>query len=228
MFKVRLLRFVESLIFFLSVIIALLTFVAFVLSILAGFICIELLTAQATIFTASTGSAFFLHNLKLKRIDRAHKLYEEFENADYRQARKLLRALREPYEKGEITPVHLEKLIYNDRIDTQVKKLKEICGFSDEEQEKLLESLIFTFNFWEKVYIEIVRGYSDEWYLREQLFGVFIIQYERFHFWLKKYIKSNVPLQYSHFKDFYVYAKRVTNNSNLTLSQKIRKWWCAV
>ena len=58
-----------------------------------------------------TAVAFFLYNLRLKRIDRAHKLCEEFEGADYKLARRLCRALKETHESGKMTPDFFQKLL---------------------------------------------------------------------------------------------------------------------
>lgn len=233
MFKVRLLRFVGIAIFIIAALGALVAFGYFCYIFVVNFKNlpdqknVNSLTALATVFSAMTAVAFFLYSLRLKNIDRAHKLCEEFEGSDYRQARRLLRALREPSENGEISNDILRKLLNNNWNDEEIKKLRDKYNLT-ENYSCFQESLIFTFNYWERMYIEIVRGHSNEWYLREQLFEIFISQYDRFLFWLEEYVKTNSPSQYRRLGYFYLYAKQVTNNSNLTLSQKIRKWWCAV
>lgn len=224
----KILRFIENLFYYVTLAFA----IAFML-ISIGTIIINLNTltdeannimAMTAVFTVNSAIAGFIHNIRIKRRDRARHLNEKFENEDYRRARTLARRIRDVDNQGNVTPSVLERLI-NGETGEDVIRLREECGLTEFDQEKLQESLIFVFNFWEEIYLELVSGNSDEAYLREQLFDIFITQYKRFHFWLKRYEEVNCPEQYKHLTAFYLYAKKLAHDSGLTMSQKLHRWW---
>ena len=225
----KFLKFIENIFYMISIVLAVVFMFLCIWAIYINIhdlkVAADNIMAIAAVFTVNSAIATFIHNIKIKRQDRARKLYEDFENSDYREARRLARNIREVYKQGEITPVILEKLINNIQDDERVIDLRNRANLTVDEQGKLLESLIFLFNYWEQIYFEIIQGTSDENYLMEQLSGVFVSQYERFNFWMKKFIRENCPEQYRHLTDFYLYTKKYLVNENLTLSQKINKWW---
>lgn len=227
----KLLMILENIFYVFSILISIiflfLSIVATIENLINGNSDFDNVMAMTSIFTINSVIASFIHNIKIKRKDRAIKLCEDFEREDYRDARKLTRSIRDIDKKGEIPPVVLEGLINNVK-NKKVNKLRKRCGLTEEEQSKLQESIIFIFNYWERIYYELKDGVADEEYLNEQLMGVFIGQYKRFEYWLENYLNDNCLEQLEHLQELYSYAQNKTKNYHLTFSQKLHNFFCGL
>lgn len=141
----------------------------------------------AALSTISTTIYVFISNNKIKRLEYAIKIVEDFDREYFRRARNLTRQILKVHEDGKVAPETLVKLINNNFVDdSEVKKLKKMCNLTEDDCKKLEESVIFTFNYWERVYNAIKYNVANGDYIQEHLSRVYVSQYERFSPWIKK------------------------------------------
>lgn len=70
-----------------------------------------------------------------------------------------------------------------------------MCNLTEYDCKKLEESVIFTFNYWERVYNVIKYNFANGDYIKEHLSQVYVSQYERFSPWIEKTITSDKMLK---------------------------------
>lgn len=79
----------------------------------------------AALSTISTTIYVFISNNKMKRLEYAIKIVEDFDREDFRRARNLTRQIGKVHKDGKVAPKTLVKLINNNFADDgEVKKLK--------------------------------------------------------------------------------------------------------
>jgi hypothetical protein len=148
------------------------------------------ITNIGAIFAICSGVSVFLADKKSKRLEQSMKIVEDFDNEYFMGARNLTRSIAEQKKKNqsydENTLIKLINYKKIDREDNKVKELKDLCDFSEEDCKKLRQSIIFTFNYWEKVYFVIIYNAADNDYLFQLLSNIYISQYNRFKCWIKE------------------------------------------
>ena len=164
------------------------------------------ITIWSIIYTACVASYEFNKQREDIKLKYSINLVEYFDNEYLREVRDLTRALRDTCNEGEVAPKVLKELIEN--IDNEeTRKIKEKCGIN--ETKNLKRSLIYLFNYWQKVYTGIEYHAVNEKYIKHHLSKVFISQYERFKPWLSENLSNNDKKQ---FEDLKKLCEYFTNN----------------
>lgn len=144
----------------------------------------NLITSFMAISTISAAIYTFISNNRAQRLKYAIRIVENFDRKDFRKARNLTRAIGKVSDK--IATKTLKDLIDDKLSNKDVKKLQKLCKFSSKDCQKLEESVIFTFNYWEGVYDAIQYNAVNDDYVKEHLCSVYISQYERFSPWFRE------------------------------------------
>lgn len=190
--KNKILNFIEGFISVSTLIISIIAFMAMLIYpcyqhfVLGNKINHDLVTTLGVIFTACSAMFLFISKISQERIKYAIKLVEQFDNKDFREARNFTRAIKELWDSEQITPEKLTMMIEGQNEDKEIQDLMVQCKI--EECDKLKESLIFLFNYWQKVYSGIQYRVADKKYILEHLSNVFNSQYLRFSDWFGKFI----------------------------------------
>lgn len=200
---------IENVFFVSSILFALLFFCWCIVEIVTDISNWQKIASFAALSTISITIYVFISNNKMKRLEYAIKIVEDFDREDFRNTRNLTRQIGKVHKDGKIAPQTLFKLINNNFADTndktknsnlidnndEVEKLKTICNFTDEDCKKLEESVIFTFNYWERVYNAIKYNVANDEFIKEHLSDIYVSQYDRFLFWIKETITSEKMLK---------------------------------
>lgn len=160
------------------------------------------ITIWSIIYTACVASYEFNKQREDARLKYSIDLVEYFDNEYLREVRDLTRALRDTCNEGEVAPKVLKELIEN--IDNEKTiKIKEKCGIN--ETKNLKRSLIYLFNYWQKVYTGIKYHAVNEEYIKHHLSSVFRSQYKRFEPWLSENLSNNDKKQLDDLKNLLEY-----------------------
>jgi hypothetical protein len=104
------------------------------------------------------------NKIEFDKIENSFKIIEKWDDASLLEARRYTRKIQQ--ERNNIS---------NNDLVTNI-----------ESNEKLKESVIMVFNYWEKVRLSIEHSRVDEKMIKEALDTVFIDMYERFKPWIEK------------------------------------------
>ncbi len=163
------------------------------------------ITIWSIIYTACIASYEFNKRNEDSKLKYSIDLVEYFDNEYLRDVRDFTRALRDTCNDGDVAPKVLTELIENIN-NEETKKLKEKCGIS--KTENLKRSLIYLFNYWQKVYTGIKYNAVNEKYIKHHLSDVFESQYKRFEPWLKQYLSNNDKKQLEDLENLLEYFKK--------------------
>lgn len=145
----------------------------------------QLITSWTTILTLCFAIYSFIIHLKNEKLKYSMQLVNDFDSTELRAARNLTRLLKEPHENGEIAPQDLISFIDNKDSNKKIKKLRKKFYITEEERLNLRVSVIFMFNYWEKVISGIKYNAVNDRYIIEHLSEVYASQFDRFKPWIE-------------------------------------------
>ncbi len=166
------------------------------------------ISSFAIVYTAIVAICDFREKRKFDKLNYAIELVEYFDNKELRVARNFTRNLRKPIESGKYSEDLLLKFIekrytfWELLIDADLRYLQKVCKPCGDLE--LKDSLVYLFNYWQKVYTALEYEAVDKKYIMHHLAGVYKEQYKRFKFWLD-YQKENGgdKLQWEDLRKFY-------------------------
>ena len=142
----------------------------------------------AIVYTAIVATWDFYQRRNFDKLNYAIELLEYFDNKELRVARNFTRNLRKPIESGKYSDDLLLKFIekrytfWDLLIDADLRYLQKVCKPCGDLE--LKDSLVYLFNYWQKVYTALEYEAVDKEYIMHHLAGVYKEQYKRFEFWL--------------------------------------------
>lgn len=168
---------------------------------------IENLANIATVFTVSSAVVIFINNHRMKKLDYSISIVEDFDKEDFRTARDLTRQIAKIYKKKIINPETIIEIIEcNNCKSNKCTKEANIKDFISENSIKpedcknLEKSLIFVFNYWEKIYYGILFNACNDEYIFRHLSKVFYNQHNRFGCWIEKALSPVIKQELRLFK----------------------------
>lgn len=147
-----------------------------------------IISSFAIAYTAIVAICDFREKRKFDKLNYAIELVEYFDNKELRVARNFTRNLRKPIESGKYSDDLLLKFIekrytfWDLLIDADLRYLQKVCKPCGDLE--LKDSLVYLFNYWQKVYTALDYDAVDKEYIMHHLAGVYREQYKRFEFWL--------------------------------------------
>ncbi len=144
----------------------------------------ETISSFAIVYTAIIAIWDFYQKRNFDKLNYSIKLIEYFDNKELRLARTFTRNLKGPIESGAYSKNVLLAFIENwdSLAKKKLKALRKLCNCQNSDQ--LKDSLIFLFNYWQKIYTAIEYEAVNKEYLLHHVHNVYREQYERFKFWL--------------------------------------------
>lgn len=144
----------------------------------------------------------FQEKIKGDKLAYAVKLAEDFDGDCIRAARRITRKL----DDKELTPETICNFLMGKEIDEEIEKKIMQLSINDnrlEVREQLRESVIWMFNYYQRLYMCLKYGQIEKKYILHLLSSVYLSQYERFKPWIEELKNTDNNL----FKKFAINGK---------------------